>query len=327
MLRFMLLADIHLSDGAPEQREDSYFDDIMAKLWELQKIARKLNVTATIIAGDLFHRKNPQHVSHRLVRELGSLLVGFGDVLTVPGNHDYTGNLEALDRSPYGVLRALGAIHDLHTGPKVFRGDGPNECVQISGAAYEPGEPAGMYGVPIADRADALTIHVCHGMLLPETTSKPFEFTTIPEIEDDAARITICGHYHPGWEMRKRGGRIFYTPGALARISTHEHDLKRQPKFGLLAVLRGANGRWKAGIKERALRDVRPAGAVFSLEAVRAKAEREKELAEFEKQLSAKSLETDVVNVQDAARALAAENELSEPVLTEVLSLLEEAEQ
>lgn len=326
MIRFMLLADIHLSDGAPEQREDTYFADIMAKLRELHGIAFKLDVAATIIAGDIFHRKNPQHVSHRLVRMLGSVLSGFGTVLTVPGNHDYTGNLEALDRSPYGVLRELGVIHDLHTAPKILSGD-TDEYVQISGAAYEPGEPKEMYVPPETSGAlEALTVHVCHGMLLPETKSKPFEFTTISQIEDDAARITICGHYHPGWDMQKRGGRIFYTPGALARISTHEHDLKRRPKFGLLTVAR-VNEKWKAQIKERALRTVRAAGEVFALDAVKAKAAREAELVKFEGSLSPTSLETSVVNVQDAARALARENDLEEPVLAEVLSLLEEAEE
>lgn len=329
MLRFMLLADIHLSDGSPAQREDSYFEDIMTKLWELQKLAVRLDVDATIIAGDLFHRKNPQHVSHKLVRLLGSVLSGFGRVLTVAGNHDYTGSLGAINRSPYGVLRELGVIRDVAANPIVLQ-DAEDNCVYVDGYTYEPGEPAAMYAGPgekVGSGAlDALTIHVCHGMLLPDTKSKPFDFTTISEVEDDAARITICGHYHPGWDVQKRGGRLFYSPGAIARISTHEHDINRVPHFGLLTVAR-VDGKWKAGIKERKLRKARPADDVFALDAVKARAVREEELAQFEGSLSPTSLETVAVNVQDAARALADENDLEEPVLAEVLSLLEEAEE
>ena len=332
MVRFLLLADIHLSDGPPEQRADTYFDDILAKLGEAAIIADGLGVHATIIAGDLFHRKNPQHISHKLVRQLGKVLAGFDEpVLTVPGNHDYTGNLEALDRSPYGVLRELGAIHDLTTWPKSFadgRGVEAETFVQVTGAAYEPGEPRGMYAPPKVDGGgiDWLTVHVCHGMLLPGTKSRPFEFTTIAEIEDEAARVTICGHYHPGWPVQKRKGRLFYSPGSVARISTHEQDVTRVPKFGLLSVAR-VNGKWKAGIQERELKRVRPAADVFALDAVKARAAREEELVKFEGSLSPTSLDTVMVDVQEAARALAEENDLEPLVLNEVLSLLAEADE
>ncbi len=335
MIRFLLLADIHLSDGPPEQRADTYFDDIMAKLGEMAIVSSGLGVDATIIAGDLFHRKNPQHISHKLVRRLGAVLSQFDSpVLTVPGNHDYTGNLEALNRSPYGVLRELGVLTDVAARPQVFAdgvGVEAKTIVQVTGHAYEPGEPKRMYAASLREDGekggiDMLQVHVCHGMLLPGTKSRPFEFTTIAEIEDDAAQVTICGHYHPGWPVQKRGGRLFFSPGSLARISTHEHDVTRAPQFGLLSVAK-VEGRWKAGIKTRALKRVKPAAEVFALDAVKARAEREAELVKFEGSLSPTSLDTVAVDVLDAARALAAENELDAPVLEEVLSLLVEADE
>ena len=330
MIRFLVFSDLHISDGPPSQRDDSYFEDILAKVRELGKVACGLCVDATIIAGDLFHRKNPQHISHKLVQRFGAVLSDFGGpVLAVPGNHDYTGNIEALHRSPYGVLREFDAIHDLSTWPKSFadgQGVDAKTFVHVTGAAYEPGEPAAMYALPKIDGGiEALSVHVCHGMLMPTRKTRPFEFTPIADIEDQAARITVVGHYHPGWGVEKRGGRIFYAPGSVARISTHEHDITRAPKYGILSVDR-VDGKWKAGIKEREVPGVRPADAVFSLDAVTAKATREKELVQFEESLSPTSLETVAVDVQDAARALADENDLDGSVLAEMLSLLAEAE-
>jgi len=322
--RFLVFADVHLSDGPPEQREDSYYEDIMAKLRELQGVAHKIGATATLIAGDLFHRKNPRDVSHRMVREYGALLRDFGPVLAVPGNHDYRGSLEALERSPYGVLREWGVIEDLSMYEHGLWFTSGTRSVGITGAAYRPNEPRGMYLAPKLEQEGALHIHVCHGMLMPVTTSKPFEFTNLAEVEATHANITLCGHYHPGWKAQWRGDKLFYMCSAVARLAAHESDMSRKPSFAVLSV--EYEEKWKARITEISLKTARPAEAVFAVEAMKKKKSREAELARFEQELTASTFEIASMDIRAAAREFASERNVDAAVLNEVLSLLEEAE-
>lgn len=324
MTRFLVFADVHLSDGPPEQREDTYYNDILAKLVELRGVAERIGATATLIAGDLFHRKTPRDVSHRLVAEYGAVLRDFGDVLAIPGNHDYRANLEALARSPYGVLREWGAITDLHTSGVRWFSSGTG-MVGVTGAAYRPNEPREMYLPPPLDGVGALHVHLCHGMLLPVTSSKPFEFTNVAEVEDTSASVTLCGHYHPGWKAQWRKGKLFYMCGAVARLAAHESDMNRGPGFAVLSVIH-EDCRWKVRITEAPLKSARDAKAVFAVEVLQAKKTREAELARFEQELAAGTFELATVDIRSAARELAASSKVDAAVLDEVLSLLEEAE-
>ncbi len=88
-MKFLQINDPHVSDQPPRMRTGSYREDILAKLQAALEIGAAHDVDAVVITGDLFHRKQPHHTSHRTVQDVRAVLRECGlPVYIVPGNHD-----------------------------------------------------------------------------------------------------------------------------------------------------------------------------------------------------------------------------------------------
>jgi hypothetical protein len=138
-VRLLLLGDVHLSERPPSSCTDSYCDDLFGLLDQARVIGRQRDVAAMVWAGDTFHHKAPNRVSHRLVQRTAAYIGSCPfPVLVLAGNHDMANDrYESISESqPLGMLYRAGAV-------------------ELSGWASDPAsrwadapEPLPVYGVP-----------------------------------------------------------------------------------------------------------------------------------------------------------------------------------
>ena len=109
-MKLLFFCDLHLAERPPLARNDSYCDDLFAKLEELKELARSTDIT--IMGGDWLHWPRPNDTSHRLVRRLIECLRNWPtELYTLAGNHDLPSEgMAGLHRMPLGVI--LEALKD-----------------------------------------------------------------------------------------------------------------------------------------------------------------------------------------------------------------------
>lgn len=240
--KIVVIGDPHTSDVAPSSRLDDYKEVILGKLEFIRDWCNSNNVDVAILAGDVFHRKNPNLNSHYLTRRLIEIFGGFNcPVIEVPGNHDISMTSKNLDKQPLSVIAESGAIQVLgfpYTKTFVLEGDN-----------------ADIYGLGYADANDLfsenyfainseitdlnkLNILAIHQMLLPDGDTFFGDFLNFAEVAQLDFDIFICGHYHPGYDPRVqfKHGKVFINPGSIARGSIDVHNLDRQPSFTVLDI-------------------------------------------------------------------------------------------
>ena len=156
MLRLLHLADVHLGASmssfgdAAEARRRSLLDAFR----RLPEVARREEVHAVLVAGDLFDRPEPESEVRAAVAETFARLAADGrPVFLVPGNHDSS----TLHRHPYseplgGARVFLGPAFERHS---VETAAGP---LHVYGLAYDMGRE----DAPLSTfaRADLPGVHV-----------------------------------------------------------------------------------------------------------------------------------------------------------------------
>ena len=122
-MKFIVLADIHFREEAPECRLEStnaeWLATFSAKMRFVTELARKQKVSGIFVAGDLFHswRTNRDEFIVWVIKQLNHWR-SVCPVYTIPGNHDSMGGKEEeLYRTPYQMLAEAGVIHDLPSKP------------------------------------------------------------------------------------------------------------------------------------------------------------------------------------------------------------------
>lgn len=295
----MQINDIHLSDQAPAMRTVSYTDDILAKVAAAMELAAQREVDVVVFTGDVFHRKNAAHTTHRTIQRLRAILNGpMIPVRIVPGNHDeaYGGGLTGQP-----LLSVLGDYVELLVG------DDPDW--PICGIAWD-NRMEGPDGAHfIADEIATCTAPLvfAHAPL----TVSPFPFG--PEergwvqIADVAVRLRIGvrliahGHMHVGHTVTDSlgsGGVMFSNPGALARATIGSDDVDRVPQVAIITY--HAHGTpvgdgWRgtdlgAVVVEYVPIAHRPAAEVFRLEQRAAEVARSEGISALAGRLAASSM-------------------------------------
>lgn len=255
--------DIHATRHPPGKCTDSYWDDLLALLYQTVDVAQQHDASAVVWAGDVFHHKAPSRTDHGLVLELVELVRAYPcPVYAVPGNHDLRyDRIESLPSQPLGVLFGAGLR-------------------KLDGWA---GDNLPLYGVPwqqrwseqvIADRLASFREHlfgqalvVTHAPIYPPGREPGYagaEFTPAAwwarAIDDGPFEHGLLyGHIHEphGVFAADDSGLRFCNYGALSRGSLDEYNREREVGCAL----------WSPGTGFRFVPlKSRPASEVFRLE-------------------------------------------------------------
>jgi DNA repair exonuclease SbcCD nuclease subunit len=262
----MCVGDVHLADRPPSSCTDSYLQDLWDLLAQAAELAERLECSAVVQAGDMFHLKTPGRTSHRLMQRAIYAFEQFPcPVFVVPGNHDMSHDRfdSVFDQQPLGVLLKSGACHLLSGWS-----DAPAWAGKaLSGWEFQE-EFSGLplYGIPwlqhwassrdVADemvreatedlrsRTDGSTptLVVTHAPFYPPGLELTYEFFPTAEFAEllpDRASV-YYGHVHEAHGVYRSGDRTFCNVGALSRGSLAEHNLTRAVSVAVWDSLTGA---------------------------------------------------------------------------------------
>ncbi|WP_057978125.1 metallophosphoesterase family protein [Caloramator mitchellensis] len=234
-MKFLFFTDTHIRGNNPKSRKDNFVETLKNKFIELVEVTKSEKIDAVLFGGDLFERPD---VSISVVKEFLSIIKRFPlPIYSVIGNHDVFGqNPEVVGKTMLGILEETGIIEFLSKEPKLFAGEG--KTVQITGGHY-------FYGVDdenkdsyiLNEKSADFAIHIVHGFLLDRPFIKGIHHTLIDEIcNKTMADITIAGHYHSGFGIKKYDKKYFINPGAIARVSNSISEIDRMPSYLVIEI-------------------------------------------------------------------------------------------
>lgn len=230
-MRFLFFTDTHIRGTNPRNRKDDFYGTLKAKFREVKSIAHRLNADYILHGGDWFDRPD---VSPAIVREFAVIVQSFGrPVYTIAGNHDLFGhNPDTLGRTMLGLLEGIGIMKLIgYEEEVVLEKEGVR--VQLTGKSYNydiDGENYKKYYI-VKKRPDVdYAINIVHGMLLNKPFVEGIHYTLLDEIAGTEADITLAGHYHSGFGIKRIDSKYFVNPGSMVRIANTLSELKRRPE-------------------------------------------------------------------------------------------------
>ena len=236
-MRLLQINDIHLSDQPPAMRTASYTDDVLDKVHAAMLIASEQRVDVVVFTGDVFHRKNAAHTTHRTVQQLRGILLDFGiPVRIVPGNHDeaHGGGLEGQP-----LLSLPGDEVQLLYGDDP---DWPICGIPWNNRMEGPGGAEYIAGKINACRAPLVFTHApltVHPWPFGSEARGWVEIAALTPLLRDSVRLVAHGHMHNGhdcgFDRQPRVPWVMYSnPGALARATIGHDDAGREPMVALI---------------------------------------------------------------------------------------------
>ncbi len=255
-MKFLLLADIHLSDRSPSSCTDSYLDDLFDLLEQARDVGLRHGVAAMIWAGDTFHQKAPSRVSHRLVHRACTFIEqtvvdSEFSVLILAGNHDIANDRLASvwQTQPLGMLYRAGA-HELEGwfanlpvyGVPWLQGYGA--YTEESDTAVAQALDGYRKRVFEQGTGTEIPLVVAHAPLYPQGKELAYEYFPVDRWAEGMGASrggyhrVFYGHVHEPhgtyglYGPSERDGAdvdvTFCNNGALSRGSLHEYNLTRQ---------------------------------------------------------------------------------------------------
>ncbi len=234
-MRLLFFTDSHIRGTNPRSRTDDFYSTLKNKFNELIEIIRQNEIDYVLHGGDWFDRPD---ISPSIVREFAMIIKRFNrPIYTISGNHDIYGhNPDTLSRTMLGLLEGTGIINVLKYGqPVILEKD--ELKVQIYGNSYNyeiDGDKSQDYYIVKKDTEVEYCINMVHGMLLPRPFIEGIKYTLIDEILATDADITLVGHYHSGFGIKKLGDKYFVNPGSLTRISSLKSEFTRKPEVVII---------------------------------------------------------------------------------------------
>lgn len=239
-MKFLFITDTHIRGNTPRNRKDNILDTIFQKIEEIIDIVGQRGVDYILHGGDIFDRPD---ISPSIVRDVMKLFKRFNrPIYAVAGNHDLFGhNPQTLHRTMVGLLDAAGIIRILDGQYQLLESE--NLRVQLSGVSYRydldsSGSFKHYYAIKKCKDVD-YSIHVVHGMLLDKKFIEGIPYTLLDDICDTEADITISGHYHTGFGIKKIKDKYFINPGSILRINNSLSELNRKPAVVLIELRKG----------------------------------------------------------------------------------------
>lgn len=272
-MKVLLVGDIHLSERPPSSCTDSYCDDLFDLLAQARQVGVVQGVSVMVWAGDTFHHKAPNRVSHRLVQRtsafIGTCTPHF-PVLVLAGNHDMTNDRyeSVYESQPLGMLYRAGAQELRGWHPELpvygvpwlqgygdygaYDGDDPLSPIEVRLARALEDYKEQVFERGIGEHKPLV---VTHAPLYPEGKELKYEY--FPAVrwaeamgfQYGGTHSVFYGHVHePHGTYGFYGASAqhgdysvtFCNNGALSRGSLHEYNLTRQVGVTIYDTASGA---------------------------------------------------------------------------------------
>ncbi|MCX7904375.1 MAG: metallophosphoesterase family protein [Caloramator sp.] len=235
-MKFLFFTDAHIRGSNPRSRKDNFFETLKEKLNELVDVAKENKVDHVIFGGDLFDRPD---ISLAVVKDFIKIIKKFPlPILCVIGNHDVYGqNPSTVNRTILGLLEELGIVEFLSNSPKIVMTES-KKTIQITGSHYYYDiDGAEKDSYIVKEKNCDFSIHVTHGFLLEKPFNDEVRYTLIDDIASlTLADITLVGHYHSGFGIKKYNDKYFVNPGAISRISSTVSEIYRIPSYAIIDI-------------------------------------------------------------------------------------------
>jgi len=237
-LKILVLTDTHIRGTTPRNRLDEFPTMLKKKLIEVKDVIEKKEIDFVLHGGDLFDRPD---TAPSVVGDFIHILRDFKvPIYTIAGNHDLYGhNPSTLSRTMLGLLNASGIINILvPDDEEIIELKGVK--VQLNGSSYhyDLDKSNRVSDYLIKKRTDVdYAINIVHGMLLPRPFPVDLDYTLLDDIKDTEADITITGHYHTGFGVKRLSeDKYCLNPGSLVRIGAYASELKRKPQVAIISL-------------------------------------------------------------------------------------------
>lgn len=241
MIKIIKVGDVHARYDVPKSRLDSYPDTVLAKLEHVFALARGTE-SYVVFVGDIgnspsLHKGDGYIFFLRLMH----LFKKYDDVkkFIVVGNHDVYGqNVETFDKSYLKAFEVMGLIERLRMDKPVILEDDDTR-VAITGCDYfhqiDKGDLS--YYTGFTKTNDAVMIHAVHGFLTDNKAKwDKIKTTSIDEISDTPAHITLAGHEHSGFGIVSKNNRYFVNIGSLLRVSASVGDIGNEVSVAMIEI-------------------------------------------------------------------------------------------
>ncbi len=234
--------DPHFTLVAPISRTSSYPKDIIKKILEVIKLAKKLGVKYVGCSGDWMHRKGAAsskegYILLWLLQYAKSLGI---EIIGILGNHDIPGyNLDARINRPIGMIAKSGLLRLLDFNPII------KDDIKIVGTSFHHNYDVSRQAYFKSEKdMKKFTIAFTHGSLVLKNKGTfwgPYtNLNHLKEHDGTLHDVIINGHLHHNQNSatikeRKRVVKIFAN-GSLARNILKEDVAKRIPTVLYLRV-------------------------------------------------------------------------------------------
>jgi len=231
MKKILFFTDTHLQEVPISSRKDNYLESIIKKVEEIKDIANSENVDYILFGGDFFSRPSP---SDEVIISLIKVLKNFNarPIISILGNHDIEGrNPETYNRKAVKILEEAHLVKFLKDDEIYPPFDTE---IEIQGTNYKNGVDSDPKLLRAEKKRKGLIlIQMVHSYVLPFKV--PFQTLSLEEVANiTEADIILIGHFHDGFGERRVNGKIFISPGSIARDSINQFD--RIPQVVLLKI-------------------------------------------------------------------------------------------
>lgn len=207
MQNLIVVGDTHIRFTAPICRKTSYYEEMLNKIDQINKIAKD-NDAKIICLGDFFNNYVEDYFE-KIVYDLSDKLKNW---YTLLGNHDCKSVDGDVRGTSLGVLIKTGLIK-LATS---------KEFPEIDFFHY--------YNRNEFTGKSKNKIAFIHDYIMPKGTKEHFEYK---ECDENDYSLVFCGHYHYSYDIIT-GKTRYINPGSLMRSTITEKILNRTPEIVLL---------------------------------------------------------------------------------------------
>lgn len=323
-MRFLFLTDTHIRGTAPRGRLDDVYETLKSKLNEVSDIIHEQHVDIVLHGGDFFDRPD---ISPSIVREFAAIFQKFDrPIYGVAGNHDIYGhNPATIGRTMVGLLDGVNVIKLIEPSNPVIFEDG-SARIQLTGQPY-------IYDIDYKDRCKQyyivskpvdidFAIHMVHGMLLDKKIFEGAAYTLIDDIIDTGADITLSGHFHSGFGIKRVNDKYFVNPGSLMRMTSSMAEMERWPSV-LIMDINSDNG---ISLQIKRLDSARPGADVLDRAYIEQEQMKKQRLATFFQEIGSAG-EFKRLDLSAIIQQVAGDEHIADDVKEEALRRIAAAEQ
>lgn len=341
-MNLLYFGDRHYDESIPLNRVDDYFLNTQLKDEEIKLLGEKYNVKCFLHPGDFL---NKNKVSFSKIKDIIRFWTGsqfeqliknqlndnhftqtiksFKPLVGVYGNHDLIGgDYETRDNTLIGLLEVLGVMNMVSKEKPFFLKTEDGKTVAITGTSYHTGMDRKKYinDYIVDEKLGDYHIHIVHGMLTSKSVGSLYRHTTIDEIKETKADLTLCGHDHLGFGVIEHDGKIFANIGSVVRQKNDLKELSRKPSVLLISIDQSG-----LSVKEIPLKSAKEGHAVLSREKIEASLKEKAIIADFKEKTENLGL-LESVDIKEILLDVAKKDSIDEEIKNEIISRLKEKE-